>query len=336
MKSHNTLCYTIILLLPLVLGHSACLGVGSGADRWSIVVESQHQHVAPFLSAIFLDSTTGFAITPLEIRKTVSAGESWQTVFQQDGFSFTSIHADSENNVWVTGEKNRRPVLIRAADKLTNWIEVPLEGDTLDNFRRINNLCFIDSEQLWLVGDAGIIRISLVKSLDEKARITRVVPTAKELFSVACKNQESAWAVGENGAVYRFDRDWSVKEIDGSLLLSKVVVEENQIWILGGEFGSNEESEIANSRNGKIIFSRDGETWEDRTPQGAPMLFDLVSQSSKIWLVGANGSIYRLDVDNNAWQKSSPITKADLTKIFFLDNKTGWIVGEKGVILRYD
>jgi len=56
------------------------------------------------------------------------------------------------------------------------------------------------------------------------------------------------------------------------------------------------------------------------------------AEASGLWAVGSRGTIYHLP-ERGEWTTRDPGTKNDLLGVEFLDQATGWLVGQKGTVL---
>ena len=64
------------------------------------------------------------------------------------------------------------------------------------------------------------------------------------------------------------------------------------------------------------------------------MLFDIYMSENTGWIAGAAGTLLHTDDGGNTWSREPSSTTNDLTCIFFLDNDTGWIGGDKLTLLQ--
>ncbi len=290
------------------------------------MTEESHSHASAFFSVAFSDSKTGIAITSSEIKQTTDSGRTWKTVYENEDMVFDALTFNNKQNGWVIGSMKKKPLILKTKDEGLHWEKLNLDEKLLnevnEKFTRFYDICFDSSGNSWLVGNGGILE---AKIDGETFQVSNVFPTKETLFSVSCSESGEVWAVGENGAVFHYQNDWTRETVNNTRLLTRVKVINDEVWILGGLYS---EGILLRSQN-------NGKTWENKTPISANALFDLYLKENQGWLVGAEGSIYYSNDSGNTWTKFKSPTKNDLLKIFFLDSNNSWISGDKATILKY-
>lgn len=292
-------------------------------SKWNKLTEDSHSHAPAFLSIVFSDSKTGIAITSSEIKQTTDSGRTWKTIYKNEDMVFDALTFSNKQNGWVIGSMKKTPIILKTEDEGLHWQKLNLDEKSLnEKFTRFYDICFDNSGNSWLVGNGGIVKAKIDR---ENFQFSDITLTKETLFSVSCSDSGEVWAVGEDGAVFHYQNDWTRETISDTRLLTKVKVINNEVWIMGGLYS---EGILLKSQN-------NGKTWENKTPTSAHALFDIYLKENQGWLIGAEGSIYYSRDTGNTWTKSKSPTKNDLLKIFFIDSNDGWISGDKTTILKY-
>lgn len=318
--------------LALIFLTLCCISViyFSGAffqTSWEKLSEDTRSHAPAFLSVVFFDSRNGLAITFLEIKQTADGGKTWKTIYEDEDLYFKALIFTDKQNGWVVGSNKNTPLVLKTNDRGEHWQRIDFDENSLNEldskFNNFFNICFTQNDKGWIVGDGGIVEVLTNESI---WKISNLVSTQESMFSVACGETGEVWAVGGKSTIFHYQNGWTRKKIDGEYFFTKVKLVGSNIWILGG--ASNSRGILLKSQNG-------GEFWENKTPESANTLFDIVFNGTHSWLVGANGNIFNSSNFGNSWLKVKSPTQNNLTNIYFLDSKNGWICGTESIILKY-
>lgn len=314
---------------------------------WKVLTEGKHPHLVPFNSIKFFDSSNGLAINVVNIKKTTDGGKTWETILDYNDMAFYSLVFTDQKTGWIAGtevkmldneeenrvasSRNHKPLILKTEDGGLNWRKVYVNEASLTKkdarFSRFSDICFDKSGQSWIVGDGGVVRAMVG---NETLIILDVTHTEDALNSVLCSESGEVWAAGRAGLVMRFQNGWTKKSLNNDAFFTKVKEAGSDIWLVGG-VRPQKETQV----KGILLRSQNnGQTWEDKTPISADLLFDLSLNEKQGWLVGLAGTIMHTNDGGQTWQREKSPTKADLTNIFFLNPHQGWIGGEQLTILR--
>ncbi len=88
---------------------------------------------------------------------------------------------------------------------------------------------------------------------------------------------------------------------------------------------------LAAGNNGNLFRSSDGGVNYSSKPQGSLNLNSVFAMNSKAWIAGSSGSIM---ISSNSANTFTPytFTTNDLRSVYFVDENTGWVVGDNGTI----
>jgi len=315
--------------------------------KWKVLTESKHNHANPFNLVTFFDSSNGLGIGTLTVEKTSDGGKTWITTLDYNEMAFYSLIFTNQKNGLIVGTeakpissedgnqianaKNHNPVVLRTEDRGLNWRKVDVDGTTLTSkdkrFSAFLDICFDKSGKSWVVGDGGLIE-SIIEN--ETLKVLNVTYTENPLNSLSCSESGEVWAVGDDGLVMHLkNNSWTQKYLNKDSFFGKVKVIDNDVWLVGG-IRSKEGTQV----KGLLLRSWDnGQTWEDKTPILAEGLFDLYLYENQGWLVGAKGTIFCTNDRGQTWQREKSPTENDLFTIFFLNQRQGWIGGDRRTVL---
>jgi len=172
-----------------------------------------------------------------------------------------------------------------------------------------------------------LISADNVKSSEEEDWL-RMRRHAHDLFSICGINGEKMWAVGKLGTILHSGdggKNWELQESTVEKSLFDVIFLDEKIGYIVGQLGL-----VLETKNG-------GEDWEIKQKDKEYHLFSISSTGDYLYAVGDFGTILRKRISAGAdWGNVSLGEDIILNKIQFINNKTGWICGEFGLLLRTD
>jgi photosystem II stability/assembly factor-like uncharacterized protein len=308
-------------------------GNKDGAGQWEILNQSPARSVVSIpLQLIFFDEANGIASQMSALEATANGGRDWQDFYEFDKQAVFSLTFTKGEVGWIVGQDNGKgaPFVQNSKDRGRSWMAVvvdPGHPSTSSRYKMFYDICFTSPVKAWIAGDAGILEAAID---GQRMRIVSDLQTDEEVLNIDCRQSGEVWAAGRGGFVYRFRNRWNTKQIDGSHLFLNVILAGNDIWLLG--FKSLGKTDAI---SGVLLRSRDGVSWEDKTPQTIRSFNDLDLRSGKGWLVGSDGKIFYTIDSGDSWKEVASPTKNDLENIFTLNEQNVWIGGAYHTILKY-
>lgn len=313
-------------------------GVRSASKRnlsgqWTIFAESELIHGSKISRVMFFDRENGIIVSPGFIARSKDGGKRWTPVHASAdtgyyGFAFSN----AQNGIAVGSVNNDVPVALRTSDAGQSWHPLSIDLNLLNkNGVRMTtflDVCFDSTGKTWIVGNKGIVSAT---DDENKLNITSVHPTTAVLYSVACGGNGQIWAVGE-GTVFSSSNDWQEKQFGTNYYFGKVKTIGNDIWLLG-----RDKRETNPERDYGVVWKSGnaGGTWDNKTSESVGPIYDIAGVEGMLWSVGVDGQIYHSQDNGESWTSFQSPTKADLLSVYFLDNKTGWITGDRGTVLGF-
>ena len=198
---------------------------------------------------------------------------------------------------------------------------------------------FVDEQAGWAVGSKG----ALLRTTDGgRSWEVRPRPTEDTLRDVYFANEETGWLVCDR-SIYLLKtktepRSYLLKTVDGGASWSRVEVTGADVDVLltrvafiddtrGWAFG--EMGALYTTTDGGVNWSR------QVLPTKHLLLGGAFLAAGQGWLVGAGNTILYYNADGDSWRAGSLplITPTRFNAVAFVDQRRGWAVGERGLML---
>lgn len=259
--------------------------------------------------------------------ETTNGGKTWQERkldLGSENYRFTSV-AFAGNEGWVGGQP---AILLHTVDAGQTWERLPL-SEKLPGAPM--SLVAEGSGRAEMVTDVGAIYQTTDSGRNWKAMVDDAFGVVRSLH----RSQDGQYiAVSSRGNFFSIwqpgSREWQPFNRNSSRRLQNMgFAPDNRLWMI--------------ARGGQIQFtnSPDPEDWQKAQ---APESFnswgflDMAYRTNdEIWIVGGSGTLIASFDNGKTWQKDARIEDlpANLYKITFLDQNTGYILGQRGTLLKY-
>jgi len=266
--------------------------------------------------------------TNSSLLETTNGGKTWQQKVLDLGeqkYRFTSVNFSGDDG-WIAGQPS---ILLHTNDGGKSWARLPLSSKLPGSPEKIVSLGNNSAEMTTDVGaiyrttDGGKNWKALVAEAFGVMRSIDRTPDGKYLAVSSTGNFFSTWEPGQN--IWQpFNRNSSRK------LQNMGFAPDGRLWML--------------ARGGQIQFtaSDSPEEWlEPQNPEFSTSwgLLDLAYRTpEELWIVGGSGNLLASFDGGKTWQKDRDVENipANLYKIVFFDSKTGFIIGQRGTLLKYE
>lgn len=265
-------------------------------------------------SVRFINTNTGWAAGLLGIiLKTTNGGQNW--VMQQSPLlSYTQIQFLNELSGYACAMFGG---FTKTLDGGNSWQDI-----SLNTSFSLNSLYFVSVDTGWTVGDVGRI----FKTEDAGHSWTfQDAHIANSLKSVFFINNSIGWVCGSGILLKTFDGGitWVAKIQNTALNFSELrFFNSSTGYVVGWDL--NSEGFIAKTVNG-------GNTWNFKYVSGASAISFIYPDTC--WVVSPGGYSFKSEDGGSIWLQSRP-ADSNLNSVFFVNNMTGWTVGDNGTILR--
>ncbi|AFY32156.1 photosynthesis system II assembly factor Ycf48 [Calothrix sp. PCC 7507] len=317
----------IFALLIVVLVCIGCSKVPStGYNPWAVVSVPTD---AKLLDIAFTGNPQhGYLVgSNTTLLETNDGGDSWKPLkleLDDSRYRFDSISFVGQEG-WIVGEPS---VLLHTTDEGRSWSRIPLSSKLPGNPIKIAALAANSAE---LATDVGAIYQTADGGKNWKAQVDAAVGVVRNLnrsadgkyVAVSAKGSfYSVWEPGQNA--------WTPHNRTSSRRLENVGFGENgQLWLL--------------ARGGQVQFSdptKPDEWLEAQNPEMATSwgLLDLAYRTpDDIWIGGGSGNLLHSADGGKTWQKDRDVEEvaANFYKVVFLKPDQGFIIGDRGTLLKY-
>ncbi|MEA5506794.1 photosynthesis system II assembly factor Ycf48 [Halotia wernerae UHCC 0503] len=317
----------IFALLIVVLICIGCSKVPSVSyNPWKIISVPTD---AKLLDIAFTNNPQhGFLVgSNATLLETNDGGNTWEplTLALDDPRSrFDSVSfADQEG--WIVGEPS---LLLHTTDEGRSWSRIPLSEKLPGSPITIKALSDNTAE---MATDVGAIYKTTDGGKNWKAQVEAAVGVVRNMersadgryVAVSAKGSfYSTWEPGQNA--------WVPHNRNSSRRVENMGFSENgQLWLL--------------ARGGQVQFSdpiKSDEWQEAQSPELSTSwgLLDLAYRTpEEIWIGGGSGNLLRSADGGKTWEKDRAVedVAANLYKIVFFQPDQGFVIGDRGVLLKY-
>ncbi|MGF1486806.1 MAG: photosynthesis system II assembly factor Ycf48 [Prochloraceae cyanobacterium] len=274
------------------------------------------------------DSDRGWLVgSKATLFQTTDGGETWSEKTLELGEekeSFTAISFFGEEG-WITGEPS---ILLHTNDGGESWSRIPLSEKLPGAPYSIIALGENTAEMVTNLGaiyrteNGGRTWKALVEGAVGVARNINRADDGRYVAVSARGNFYSTWSPG--------DTEWTPHERNSSRRIQNMsFTEEGGLWLL--------------ARGGQIQFSEpeDTEEWQDVIyPERSASwgLLDLAYRTAEeIWVAGGSGNLLRSPDNGETWEKDREIQRvpSNLYKVVFVTPEKGFVLGQRGILLKY-
>ncbi|MCW5317513.1 photosynthesis system II assembly factor Ycf48 [Nostoc sp. KVJ3] len=259
--------------------------------------------------------------------ETNDGGNTWKPITLQlddPKYRFDSVSFAGKEG-WIAGEPG---LLLHTTDEGASWSRIPLNEKLPGSPIAIKALADNTAE---MATDVGAIYKTIDGGKNWKAQVESAVGVVRNIersadgkyVAVSAKGSfYSTWEPGQNA--------WVPHNRNSSRRVENMGFANNgQLWLL--------------ARGGQIQFSDETKPDEWQKAQYPELstswgLLDLAYRTpNEIWIGGGSGNLLRSGDGGKTWEKDREVEEvaANLYKIVFLEPERGFIIGDRGVLLKY-
>ncbi|QSJ21026.1 photosynthesis system II assembly factor Ycf48 [Nostoc sp. UHCC 0702] len=317
----------ILALLIVVFMCISCSKVPSVSyNPWKVISVPTD---AKLLDIGFTDNPQhGFLVgSNATLLETNDGGDTWKPislVLDEPRTRFDAVSFAGKEG-WIVGEPS---LLLHTTDEGRSWSRIPLSEKLPGSPIAVKALKEDTAE---MATDVGAIYKTTDGGKNWKAQVEAAVGVVRSLnrsadgkyIAVSSRGSfYSTWEPGQNA--------WEPHNRNSSRRLENMGFAKNgQLWLL--------------ARGGQIQFSDPNkrDEWQEvQSPELSTSwgLLDLAYRTpDEIWIGGGSGNLLRSPDGGKTWEKDRAIEEvaANLYKIVFLSGDRGFIIGDRGVLLKY-
>jgi photosystem II stability/assembly factor-like uncharacterized protein len=318
----------IVILLAIALLCASCSKVPSLSDNpWQALTLPTQANIQDI--GFMEDLNHGWLVgSDSTILETTDGGNTWQPKTLELGdqkYRFTSVSfAGSEG--WVTGEPS---ILLHTTDAGKSWSRIPLSSKLPG---APNTIVALGPNSAEMTTNVGAIYRTSDSGKNWKAMVSEAVGVVRNISRSADGKYVAVSAKGSFYSTWEPGQDaWVPHNRNSSRRVENMgFAQDGRLWML--------------ARGGQIQFSapEDKEAWEEaQYPEksGSWGLLDLAYRTpDEIWLSGGSGNLFCSLDGGKTWQKDRQVedVPSNLYKIVFVTPERGFIIGQGGVLLKYE
>ena len=318
----------ILILLVVSLFCISCSQVPSISNNpWQLMSLPTE---GTFADVAFTDDANhGWLVgTKATLFETTDGGETWKAKtidFGEEKVSLTAVSFDGEEG-WIVGEPS---VLLHTDDGGTTWSRIALS-------ERLPGLPYgivaLGSKSAEMVTNLGAIYKTTDGGSTWKALVEGAVGVARNISRsrdgkyVAVSARGNFYSTWEPG-----DTEWTPHQRTSSRRLQNMgFLEDGRLWLLarGGQIQFSQPQEL--EEWDEVIYPEASASWG---------FLDLATRNSEeIWVSGGSANLLISPDLGKTWQKDRDVENApsNFYKIVFLNADQGFILGQRGVLLKYN
>ncbi len=333
MNSATTFLKRVVSVLAIALFCTGCAGSAlaflpdSSFNPWELATTPTEETI---IDVDFAETPQhGWAVgTNSTLLETTDGGRTWETrTLDLDAkYRLTSIDFSGKDG-WIAGQPS---ILLHTSDAGQSWSRIPLSEKLPGSPNTVVALGTNTAEMTTDIGaiyqtaDAGKTWQAMVEAAVGVVRNISRSDDGKYVAVSSRGNFYSTWSPG--------DREWRPHNRNSSKRLQNMgfTADGNRLWML--------------ERGGQIQFSAPGdiENWDE--PVNPEMstswgLLDLAYRTdAEVWVAGGSGNLLVSQDGGKTWEKDRDVENvpSNFYKIKFLSPNQGFILGQRGILLRYE
>jgi photosystem II stability/assembly factor-like uncharacterized protein len=331
MKSILSSLKALMIMLVAVVFCTACQNAYLPAlevSPWEPV--ALPSEVMPLDVAFTGDRSHGWLVgKKTTLMETTDGGKTWAKRTLDLGtqvYNLSSVSFSGEEG-WVVGAPS---IMLHTTDGGKSWSQVPLSEKLPGTTRTIVALgrdaaeLTTDVGAIYRTQDGGRTWQAMVQEAVGVLRNISRSPDGKYVSVSARGNFYSTWEPGQDA--------WQPHNRNSSRRLQNMgFAQDGRLWLL--------------ARGGTMQFgasSSDLESWEEaENPEFATSwgLLDLAYRTpEELWVAGGSGNLLRSIDGGQTWEKDRSVENlpSNFYKVTFLSPDQGFVLGQDGVLLRYN
>lgn len=267
-----------------------------------------------FNSTYLINDNVGWAVGEQGIIvKSTDGGTNWSYLASGTDKGLKSVFFVNENIGWVVGNGG---LILKTTDGGSSWVIQNSNSNSV-----LNSVYFFNSTTGIIVGNSG--KILKTTNAGENWE-TKTINTDENLMSVSFSGDKNGFLVGAKGT-FAASRDWG----DSWGAIKAPTTKDLNSVFFDGERG------CAVGASGAIIAFKsfvNNIRFEDYSIKRGTTLMSVTFKKNIGWAVGEKGTILKSTNYGTDWKKEVNTISIALRAVFFINENTGYIVGDRQTI----
>ncbi|MGV0107352.1 Photosystem II assembly protein Ycf48 [Nostoc sp. DSM 114160] len=316
--------FALLIVVVMCIGCSQVPSVSY--NPWKVISVPTNSNL---LDIAFTDNLEhGYLVgSNATLLETNDGGNTWKPItlqLDEQKYRFDSVSFVGKEG-WIAGEPG---LLLHTTDEGASWSRIPLSEKLPGSPIAVKALADNTAE---MATNVGAIYKTTDGGKNWKAQVESAVGVVRNLERSADGKYVAVSAKGSFYSTWEPGQDaWVPHNRNSSRRVENMGFGDNgQLWLL--------------ARGGQVQFSdpTKPEEWQEaQYPELSTSwgLLDLAYRTpNEIWVGGGSGNLLRSADGGKTWEKDREVEEvaANLYKIVFLEPERGFIIGDRGVLLKY-
>ena len=320
-----------IVLLMVAVFTTSCGNVfleGTETNPWEVIALPTEASISDVDFAG--DGNHGWLVgSRTTLLESTDAGKTWDPRTLDLGeqqYTFTSIDFNGDEG-WLVGQPS---IMLHTTDGGTSWSNIPLDPQLPGQPLLVTAT---DKDSAELATDVGAI----YKTDDGGKNWRGLVQSAVGIVRNMTRNPDGRYvAVSSRGNFYSTWEPgasaWEPHNRENSKRLQNMGFTKNgPLWLI--------------ARGGQMQFGVEGKSYEDWSEPVNPEfasswgLLDVAYRTpEELWVTGGSGNLLKSNDGGETWMKDKAVedVPTNFYRIKFLNEDTGYVLGQRGYLLRYE
>ncbi|MGB7251234.1 MAG: photosynthesis system II assembly factor Ycf48 [Phormidesmis sp.] len=320
--------WVLIMVAVLTTSCSRIFLAETATNPWEVIALPTEASISDV--AFVEDGEHGWLVgSRTTILESTDAGKTWEPrslALGEQQYTFTSIDFNGDEG-WLVGQPN---IMLHTTDGGTSWSNIPLDPQLPGQPLLITAIAPNAAE---LATDIGAIYQTEDGGQQWKGLVQSAVGVVRnmtrnengEYVAVSSRgNFYSTWLPGQDA--------WQPHNRENSKRLQNMgFTKEGLLWLI--------------ARGGQVQFGTDKmdfEVWTEPTnPEFASSwgLLDMAYRTpDELWVTGGSGNLLMSPDGGQSWMKDKAVENVptNFYRVKFLDTDRGYVLGQRGYLLRYE
>ncbi len=326
-------CARLFLCILVLLACFSCKKEKKAAIQWteySAGTAMELKSIFTFTNSDTLYVCGGVREQSGSILRSTDNGLTWQSCFESNSISFSSLYFKNSSIGFALGDFLD---IYKTTDGGLNWVHCRFNDSVSYNYRVVlRKLDFLNDSVAFACGGDDFGNGILLKSTDKGDSWKKIRTEDHELRDIYFKQDNTAYTCGYGILLHSADagESWDATSLGDEFFTSLCFADESTAYLSG--------------YNGNLYKSIDGGGSWSQSKKGNSLFssqrvhftsLDFSTSQTGI-AVGEEGYALITQDGASSWELASTEKELGLNQVKFISEKSGWAVGKKGSLLKFE